>query len=181
MTLNYGDYGIFLIMGNAGFVSSTVVIGGKGLELIAQSVAWDLLSHPLVEERIELLVVIDLDHPLGNCEERCEGHMYIYIYMCRSSFGLSTIRAPLGFRGLRVLRVLDGSLGCYGVLGLRGSMHFHSFQELYDRRSRHVPRIRKTSMALKMHFQTIKAQTYFKGLKSHSAPKDVLTARLVVA
>ena len=24
MTLNYGNYGIFLIMGNAGFVSSTV-------------------------------------------------------------------------------------------------------------------------------------------------------------
>ena len=25
-TLNYGNYGIFLVMGNAGFISSTVVI-----------------------------------------------------------------------------------------------------------------------------------------------------------
>ena len=27
MTQNYGNYGIFLIMGNAGFISSTVVFG----------------------------------------------------------------------------------------------------------------------------------------------------------
>ena len=29
-TLNYGNYGIFLIMGNAGFCPSTVVITPKG-------------------------------------------------------------------------------------------------------------------------------------------------------
>ena len=37
MTLNYGNYGIFLIVGNAGFLSSTVVKGPKespwGLQL----------------------------------------------------------------------------------------------------------------------------------------------------
>ena len=29
-TLNYANYGIFLIMGNAGFISSTVVLGIGG-------------------------------------------------------------------------------------------------------------------------------------------------------
>ena len=33
-TLNYGNYGIFLIMGNAGFISSTVgmKMAGRGLD-----------------------------------------------------------------------------------------------------------------------------------------------------
>ena len=30
MTVDYGNYGIFLIMGNAGFLSSTVVVYGRG-------------------------------------------------------------------------------------------------------------------------------------------------------
>ena len=35
MNLNYGNYGVFLLMGNAGLISSTVVLVG--------GVAWDLL------------------------------------------------------------------------------------------------------------------------------------------
>ena len=35
-TLNYGNYGIFLIMGNAGFCPSTVVLSMKGFMLIYQ-------------------------------------------------------------------------------------------------------------------------------------------------
>ena len=39
-TLNYGNYGIFLIMGNAGFCPSTVVTEDAGLGFVLASGFW---------------------------------------------------------------------------------------------------------------------------------------------
>ena len=43
MTVDYGNYGIFLIMGNAGFLSSTVVVYGRG-PWVEKPQSWRLLT-----------------------------------------------------------------------------------------------------------------------------------------
>ena len=41
MAVNYGNYGIFLVMGNAGYVSSTVRLQGPSISTLRDSKAQD--------------------------------------------------------------------------------------------------------------------------------------------
>ena len=64
-TLNYGNYGIFLIMGNARFCPSTVAIGAAASETLSRSPCTDrcrLLFRPL-EVFLELANYGEIEEP----------------------------------------------------------------------------------------------------------------------
>ena len=88
-TLNYGNYGIFLIMGNAGFISS-----GVGVVLFASAV---VLNIPPSTCRLEHFVMLYMDavkvlrslSVVRSCECACIAytHVYVLLHTCSNVYG----------------------------------------------------------------------------------------------
>ena len=82
-TLNYGNYGIFLIMGHAGFCPSTVVEGSWGN--FASSLGMVFLASACRVWRSRVLGVYIMYVCMHACMHVCgynDIHMYVCMYVC---------------------------------------------------------------------------------------------------